>query len=74
MGNIYMWNIMYGSYYIHIYMEDIYIYISQKKNISVNWGWDIISLHIRARFFPYDELCVLGQITFPLSALVFPTA
>lgn len=72
-----MWNIIYGSYYIHIYMEDIYIYIYiylPEKNISVNWGWGIISLYISARLFPYDELCVLGQVTFPLSALVFPTA
>ena len=64
-------------------MEDTYIYIYTyaygrcicicRKKLE-NWKWDIISLHIRARFSLYDELCVLGQVPFSLSALVFPTA
>ena len=66
-------------------MEDTYIYIyiytyAYGRCICIcrkkleNWKWDIISLHIRARFSLYDELCVLGQVPFSLSALVFPTA
>ena len=58
---------------IHIYMhmEDAYVYA--EKTLET-WKWDIKSLHNRAKFSLYDELCVFGKVPFSLSALAFPTA
>lgn len=58
---------------IHIYMhmEDAYVYA--EKTLET-WKWDIKSLHNRAKFSLYDELCVFGKVPFSLSALVSPTA
>ena len=57
--------------YIYMHMEDAYVYA--EKTLET-WKWDIKSLHNRAKFSLYDELCVFGKVPFSLSALVFPTA